>query len=50
VNDLTRLTEREKYVAMTASYMHYTDKIIIKKDAIEEMDYFQFMSPLSIEV
>jgi hypothetical protein len=50
VAPLARNTDRQKYVAMTASFMYYTDKMMMKNTASEEKELLQFMSPFSAMV
>ncbi|KAK3753412.1 hypothetical protein QZH41_011968, partial [Actinostola sp. cb2023] len=50
VGALTRSRQREHYISVTASFMSYTEKIIMKEDITEDKDYLQFMSPFSVEV
>lgn len=50
VAPLARNEERQKYVAMTASFMYYTDNMIMKKTVIEDLEYFQFLDPYTVNV
>lgn len=50
VAPLSRNVERQQYVSMTASIMYYTDNMMMKKTVIEDLEFFQFMAPYTVNV